>query len=102
MSPLKAPSLILLLLVVTLYAPLTSTADPTPAEPATEIYDGVSDDWSLDVPKDKKRLVPVFRELMSSKLGAGAGARAFNTSLNLSTAVPIGVSIAKSVKRPSA
>ena len=55
----------------------------------------------VDDPNDKNKFVPVFSELISSKDGAGEGASAFKTSLNLSTAVPIVVLVAKSVKRPS-
>ena len=38
---------------------------------------------------------------ISSKSGAGVGAKAFKTSLNLSTATPIAVLVEKSVNNPS-
>ncbi len=91
----------LLLLVATVYDPLTSTADAKPAEAATVEYAGEPDDWSLLDPNDKSVVTPVFFEFILSRDGAGAGANAFNTSLNLSTDIPIVVFEVKSVKRPS-
>ena len=54
------------------------------------------------MPKDKKAVNPFeLLQSISSKGGAGFGAKARRISLNLSTAVPIGVDGIKSVNKPS-
>jgi hypothetical protein len=77
-----------------------STAE-CPAEVETLIYAGDPEAWLLLDPKERIEVVPVFLELISSKSGAGSGARALRTSLNLSMAVPIDVEEVKLENKPS-
>jgi hypothetical protein len=58
-------------------------------------------DIANDDPNDNSADTPVSLPSISSKSGAGAGDNALSISLNLSTAVPIGVVDVKSVNNPS-
>ena len=78
------------------YVPFTSTA-LNPAAVDTEAYAGDAELWSLEAPKDSSTSVPSTFASMSSSAGAGGGASALRTSLNLSTAVPTVVLFVKSV-----
>ena len=52
-------------------------------------------------PNDSLQEYAVVVTFIDDKLGAGSGASAFKTSLNLSTAVPTLVPVVKSANRPS-
>ena len=81
---------------VSLYVLLISATLP-PADAVTLVKPTIA----LVAPNDNFTDVPTSEQLIAVNVGAGLGASAARTSLNLSTAVPVCVSGTKSVNRPT-
>ena len=80
------------------YVPFLATAE----KPAS-VAEAECPEMAFEPSKDNLAETPCLESaLIKLKFGAGLGANILRTSLNLSTAVPIGVDVAKSVNSPSA